>query len=91
MQALGVRVGQQPLLAHLAAEPAVLDAREVGPRVGPLWLVDPDTTGLEPPGNALRLCQIRRVDRRAQAGVGQVGAPDDVVFIGPGENREDGA
>ncbi len=91
MQALGVGIRQQTLLAHLAAKPAVLHAGEVGAIVGPLKLVDPDTARVEPARDPLGLRQVRRVDRRPQSGVGEVGAPDDVVLVGPGENREDGA
>ena len=91
MQALGVGIRQQPLLAHLAAKPAVLHAGEVGAEVGPLVLVDPDPARLEPARDPLGLRQVRRVDRRPQPGVGEVGPPDDIVLVGPGEDREDGA
>ena len=59
MQALGVAVRQQALLAHLASEAAVLDAPEEGGKIGPLKLIDPDAARLKPPRDAFSPRQVR--------------------------------
>ncbi len=91
MQTLRISIAQKSLLPHLTTKSAVLHAAEKGPKVGPLKLVDPDTTGLETAGDALSLGRVGRVHRSAEAGVGEVGAGDDIVFVRPGEDGEDGA
>lgn len=69
MQALGVAVAEQALLAHLAAEAAVLHAREEGVLVGQLEGVDVDGAGLDPPRQALGAAQVLGVDGGGEAGV----------------------
>jgi len=58
MQTLRIRVRQESLLAHLAAKPAILHAREESSVVGPLKLVDPYAAGLQTAGDALGLREV---------------------------------
>lgn len=89
VQALSVAVRQQTLLAHLTAEPTVLEAREVSAKVGPLRLVDEDTASLQSPSDLLGPSQVLGVHRRTETSVGQVGTLDNVVFVGPGHDGKD--
>lgn len=90
MQALSIAIAQQPLLAHLPAEPRVFNPAKEGAEIGPLKLVDPDAACFKAAGDAFCLLQIPRVDGGTEASVGEVRPGDDVIFGGPGEDGEDG-
>lgn len=91
MQALRVAVAEQTLLAHLAAQAAVLHPGEVGVLVGQLEGVDVDGAGLDPPREALGAGEVLGVHGGGEAGVVQVRAGEDVLLVAPFEDRDDGA
>lgn len=91
MNALRIDIAQQALLAHLAAQPTVLEPREEGPLVGQLEHVDEHGPGLDPPSEALGARKVLGVDRGREPGVVQVGPAEDIVFVAPLEDRDDWA
>jgi hypothetical protein len=86
-----VAVGLDALSAPLATDTALLVATEDGLRGGLLERVDKDGAGLETLGDLLGVGDVLAPDTGTEAGLGVVGALDDLLLVGPGLGGHDGA
>ena len=86
-----VAVTDDTSVTKLATDARFLVAGEEGLRDGLDEAVDEDVAGLDSAGNALGMLNVLGVDRCTKAGIGIVGASDDLVFVGPRLGRDNGA
>lgn len=91
MHRLNLTIRLQPLLPQLPPNPTLLDTSERNPRVTVLTTIDPDHTGLDLRGDAVRALQVLREDGRAETVARVVGAADGFLFRGEGHDGDDGA
>src|ERR1044071_4787775 len=64
---LGLGVGEEPFLAQLSSEPALLDASEGRRRIELVVRIDPDRPGAQGLRRAVRLLDVARPDTGAQS------------------------
>ena len=86
-----VAVGLDALSTPLATDTALLVATKDGLRGGLLEGVDENGAGLEALGDLLGVGDVLAPDTGTEAGLGVVGALDDLLLVGPGLGGHDGA